>query len=143
MYDLKQTLPLKEISLSAYPSSTNPTQAPIVTQIGNGTHCTINITNSIPSGVSGDLGYSTIIVRVLDLSSTTQDDFTYYVLVSDRMLVVHDGSEIYLVFYAHSAGCRKMDLNLTWCRSSVEELTYRLLSQPISPQYQAIHQRLL
>jgi hypothetical protein len=42
----------------------------------------IDITNSIPSGVSGDLGYSTLIVRVLDLSSTTPNDYTYYVLVS-------------------------------------------------------------
>ena len=69
------------LSLSVYPSSASPTQAPIVTQIGGRTRFMINITNSIPSDISGDLGYSTLIVRVHDLSSITQDDFTYYVLV--------------------------------------------------------------
>ena len=82
---LTQTLSL---FLSAYPSSANPTRAPIVTQIGNGTRYMINITNSIPSGVSGDLGYSTLIVRVHDLSSTMLNDFTYYVLVSTELFCV-------------------------------------------------------
>ena len=125
------------LSLSAYPSSANPIQAPVVTQIGIGTRYMINISNSIPSSVSGDLGYSTLIVRVHDLSSTTQDDFTYYVLVSDSVLfnVLH-------VLLLGSIGGRKMDLNLIWHRLSVGESTYHLLLRPIRWQYQATHHRL-
>ena len=42
----------------------------------------INITHSIPSDLSDSLGFSTLIVRVQDKSSKTENDFTYYTLVS-------------------------------------------------------------
>ena len=48
----------------------------------------IDITDSIPSGISSDLGYSTLIVRVHDLSSAMQDDYTYYVLVSALNIII-------------------------------------------------------
>ena len=75
------TLSLSPTSLLlAYPTAANPNGPPVITQIG--TRHRINITNSIPSELSSDVGYSTLIVRVLDLSSTTTDDYTYFVLVS-------------------------------------------------------------
>ena len=52
----------------------------------------INITNSIPSGITSDLGHSTLIVRVLDQSSSTQNDSTYFVLVglnNNIIILVH------------------------------------------------------
>ena len=67
---------------AGYPAAANPTLAPEITQIGNETRYTISVANSTPTGVDDTLGYSTIIVRVLDLSSATQNDSTYYVLVS-------------------------------------------------------------
>ena len=67
---------------AGYPAAANPTQAPEITQIGYEARYTISVASSIPTGVADTLGFSTIIVRVLDLSSATQNDSTYYVLVS-------------------------------------------------------------
>ena len=70
---------------AGYPAAANPTQAPEITQIGYEARYTISVANSTPTGVADTLGFSTIIVRVLDLSSATQNDSTYYVLVSKRL----------------------------------------------------------
>ena len=53
----------------------------------------IDITNSVPSGVSGDPGYSTLIVRVHDLSSVMSDDYTYFVLVGNNSMTVNVSSK--------------------------------------------------
>ena len=42
----------------------------------------INISDAVPSSLTDDLGFSTLIVRVLDISSTALNDFTFYVLVN-------------------------------------------------------------
>ena len=57
----------------------------------------IDITNSIPSGISSDLGYSTLVVRVHDLSSAAQDDYTYYVLVRDYIIEAKSLKSILLI----------------------------------------------
>ena len=75
------------LHLSEYPSPANPTRAPKLTQIGNGTRYIINITDSIPSDFDRNLGYSTLIVRVQDLSSKTPSDYTYYVLVWHNIII--------------------------------------------------------
>ena len=70
-----------------YPFAANPIQPALVTQIGDETSYMINITRSIPSDLSDDLGYSTLIVRVQDKSSMIENDFTYYTSVSTIAII--------------------------------------------------------
>lgn len=82
-----------------YPTASNPVQAPLVTQIGTETRFMIDITHSVPSNLSINLGYSTLIVRVQDKSSRKDNDFTYYTLV--RMITIHTVTE-YVIIDSHN-----------------------------------------
>ena len=93
--------PTHHPSPPVYPSASNPVQAPLVTQIGNETRFMIDITHSVPSNLSINLGYSTLLVRVQDKSSMKDNDFTYYTLVRMIILTYSDWA-YYVIMDSHN-----------------------------------------
>ena len=71
----------------------------------------IKITNSIPSGITGDPNHSTLIVRILDRSSSTQNDFTFFALVSSN-LCTHT---LITTMVSHSNKCYQVQYNTHSC----------------------------